>query len=193
MNWRSTRENQIETLWRTKPDLQWVPGGGGLAVKADVCGEVEARLKIGEEEGRLLVCEAHLYGGAVQDGAAVVPAAVQLLCAHHRGGQGAGGTQEHTMRATVSGEVTREMDWERMNVGKGELTCRGPNDGKESVRTGETRDISAVAIAIPSREVPVWRQGLTDIAKTQCHASVYTCICALFVRKMHIIKRLLVQ
>lgn len=93
-----------------KTDLQRVPGGGRLAVKADVRGEVQARLKVGEEEGGLFVCEAHLYGGAVQDGAAVVTAAVQFLCAHHRGGQGAGGTQGHTVRAMVSKEVTREMD-----------------------------------------------------------------------------------
>lgn len=49
------------------------------------------------------MCEAHLYGGAVQDGATVVPAAVQLLGAHHRGGERAVGTQGRTVREMVPG------------------------------------------------------------------------------------------
>lgn len=105
-----------------------------MAIKAHVRGEIQARLQVGEEEGGLLMREAHLYGGAVQDGAAVVPAAVQLLGAHHRGGQGAVGTQGHTMREMVSEKATSEMDQQRGRVL--ESWQQGMNKQKWSARTG---------------------------------------------------------
>lgn len=119
-----------------KTDLQRVPRGGWLAVKAHVCGEVQARLQVGEEEGGLLVCEVHLYGGAVQDGAAVVSTAVQLLGAHHRGGQGAVGTQGHTMRKMVSGEG-HQGDGSTKRTSTGELAERTEQAERECrARTG---------------------------------------------------------
>lgn len=128
-----------------KTDLQWVPGGCWLAVKTDVHGEVEARLHVGEEEGGLLVSEAHLNGGAVQDGAAVVPAAVQFLCTHHRGWQGAGGAQGHSMKVEISARDHKE---DALTKTKLAPACKEWNKWKMGARTRKMRGSSNTAILV---------------------------------------------